>query len=365
MIPSERPNLRDLSRGELQAFLAELKLPRYRFTQIARWLHGAGVRDVDEMSDLSKALRSELRERSRLESLSLHRMERAKDGTTKFAFRSHKQDIIESVFIPEASSEGRHSLCISSQVGCAVDCGFCLTASLGLRRNLSAGEMVDQVNRAKEALQTLYPPGEAPRIGNLVFMGMGEPLQNYRQLIEALGWLQTDLSHNVSPRRITVSTAGVVSHIPRLGQDTAVNLAVSLNATTDAVRDEIMPINRKWNIQTLLKACRAYPLDRRRRITFEYVLLRGVNDSEADAKRLTKLLAGLRAKVNLIPFNPHPYSPYQAPDPDQVARFRAILTARHLGSFIRSARGDEISAACGQLGAEVEGPRKRLPVLPA
>lgn len=357
---SERLNLRGLSAAELSGFIQAEGLSSFRAVQIARWIHLRGAEDFSAMSDLSKALRARLAERAVLHSLQTTRVERATDGTRKYAFTSAHGDIIEAVYIPDASSEGRNTLCISSQVGCAVDCKFCLTASLGLRRNLDAGEMVEQITRAK---QSLAAEGIEPRIGNLVFMGMGEPLHNYRQLVSALEWIASDRSHKISPRRITVSTSGVVSHIPRLGRDTSVNLAVSLNASTDAQRDALMPINKRWNIQALLGACRAFPLKQRRRITFEYVLLDGVNDSEADARRLSKLLRGIRCKLNLIPFNPHAYSPFAAPRPEAVARFKEIVGKSGIGSFVRSSRGDEISAACGQLGAEVEGPRKRLPVL--
>lgn len=374
-----RFDLRNATIESLEGFLVELGQPSYRAKQIFRWIHQRGVRTVEEMSDLPKALREELGARARLDSLEVARVERASDGTRKYAFKSARGDVVEAVFIPNASAEGRNTLCISSQVGCAVDCQFCLTASLGLVRNLGAGEIVEQITRVKEDLAGGPPDGskpprdddDVPRIGNIVMMGMGEPLQNYKALIPALKTMTSELGHHISPRRITVSTSGLVPRIERLGHEVPVQLAISLNATTDEVRDAIMPINKKWNIEQLLDACRKFPLPARRRITFEYVMLAGVNDSDDDARRLVKLLKGIRSKVNLIPFNEHPYSPYKRPEEDRVAAFRAILENAGYTVLVRTARGDDISAACGQLGAEVNAPRtpaterqSRLKVLP-
>lgn len=359
----ERPDLRNLELGALESLLADLGQPAYRAKQIFRWIHQRGVRSVEEMTDLPKALRADLAEKATLSAMEPARVERASDGTRKYAFRTAKGDIVESVFIPDSSSEGRNTLCISSQVGCAIDCKFCLTATLGLIRNLSFGEIVEQITRVKEDLGCL-PKGkgkvdeDAPTIGNVVMMGMGEPLQNYGQLVAALKIMNDDLGPNLSTRRITVSTSGLVPRIGRLGEDIGVNLAISLNATTDEVRDRIMPINKKYNIAALLDACRKFPLPPRRRITFEYVMLDGVNDTDDDARRLIKLLDGIRCKVNLIPFNPHEYSPFGRPSPERVEAFQKIVTDGGLSAFVRTPRGDDISAACGQLGAEVDAPRK-------
>lgn len=358
-------DLRAMSSADLEALVGSLGERPFRARQISRWLHQRGVRSFEEMTDLSKALRAGLKERCEIGSLSIARVERARDGTRKYAFRTARGDVVESVFIPDASAEGRNTLCISSQVGCAIDCQFCLTASLGLRRNLNAGEIVEQLTRVKEDLAKASegePVAEAqgrlphapPRIHNLVMMGMGEPLHNYEQTVRALHLFSSEDGHAMSPRRITVSTAGLAPRIPRLGRDTQVNLAVSLNATTDEVRDRIMPINRRYNIKTLLAACREFPLPERRRITFEYVLLAGVNDSLEDARRLVSLLRGLRSKVNLIPFNEHPRSPFERPAQAVIDRFQSVLVAQGLSVFIRTARGDDISAACGQLGVEVD-----------
>jgi 23S rRNA (adenine2503-C2)-methyltransferase len=379
--PAARFDVRNATLEALEAFFAERGEPPFRAKQVFRWVHQRGARRFADMTDLSKSLRERLEAEAVLPRLEVDTVEKAKDGTRKYAFRSHRGDKVEAVFIPDASSPGRNTLCISSQVGCAVDCQFCLTASLGLVRNLGPGEIVEQITRVKEDLEggpltgkksPRNDDGEAPRIGNIVMMGMGEPLQNYKALVPALRTMSHELGHHISPRRITVSTAGLVPRIERLGRDAPVQLAVSLNATTDEVRDAIMPINKKWNIAALLDACRRFPLSDRRRITFEYVLLAGINDTDADARRLTKLLRGIRAKVNLIPFNEHPYSPYRRPSPSRVVAFQDIVRRAGYTVLVRTPRGDDISAACGQLGAEVDAPRvpaterqSRLKVLPS
>lgn len=353
-------DIRNASLDALEAWFTEQNEPPYRAKQVYRWVHQRGVRSFDEMTDLSKKLRETLKSRAYLQSLKIERREIAQDGTRKYALKSESGHVVEAVFIPDASSPGRNSLCISSQVGCAVDCQFCLTASLGLIRNLGPGEIAEQIVRVKEDLQGPQEDdreNNSARIGNIVFMGMGEPLQNYKGLIQALQILTHDMGQQYSPRRITVSTSGIVPRIEQLGREMPVQLAISLNATTDEVRSDIMPINRRWNIQALLEACRQYPLSERRRITFEYVLLADINDSESDARRLVKLLKGIRCKVNLIPFNEHPYSPYKRPAAQQVAHFQAILRKAGYTVLVRTPRGDDISAACGQLGVEVDAPR--------
>jgi 23S rRNA (adenine2503-C2)-methyltransferase len=348
IVSDKGKDLRAMTLAEIEALVTEVGEKPYRAKQIHRWVHQRGARSLEEMTDLSKGLRQQLAERTELPVMSAATIERARDGTRKYAFKTAKGDVVESVFIPDASAEGRNTLCISSQVGCAIDCKFCLTASLGLRRNLSAGEIVEQLTRVKEDL------GEEQRVHNLVMMGMGEPLHNYEQVVRAIDLFTSEDGHNMSPRRITVSTAGLAPRIPRLGQDTRVNLAVSLNATTDEVRDRIMPINKRYNIEALLDACRAFPLPERRRITFEYVLLKGVNDTLDDARRLVGLLKGLRCKVNLIPFNEHPRSPFERPPQRTIDAFQRHLVDRGLSVFVRTPRGDDISAACGQLGLEVD-----------
>lgn len=367
--PGAQPDLRAMSLSALEAFLGELGQPSYRAKQVFRWLHQRGARSFEEMSDLPKELREVLANEASLPSMTIARVEKARDGTRKYALRTARGDVVEAVFIPDASAPGRNTLCISSQVGCAIDCKFCLTASLGLIRNLTAGEIVEQITRVKEDIGEPLGPRRAQdeavdRVGNIVMMGMGEPLQNYSAVVESLKMMVSELGHHISPRRITVSTSGLAPRIPRLGKDVPVNLAVSLNATTDEVRDRIMPINKRYNIAALLDACRQFPLPERRRITFEYVLLAGVNDSDEDARRLVRLIRGLRSKVNLIPFNEHPYSPFKRPSDERVARFQGIVGQAGLTVLVRTPRGDDISAACGQLGAEVDAPRRMLNVLP-
>ncbi len=317
--------------------------PRYRAEQIFRWLHGRGVASWEAMSDLARPLRERLAAEGALTTIAVDAVQRARDGTRKLRLALPGGGLVESVLIPE---EDRLTLCVSSQVGCALDCHFCATATLGFGRQMTTGEIVEQVWRAR----ALLPPGE--RLTNLVFMGMGEPLHNYENVVRAIGILTHPLGGAFAPRRITVSSAGLVSGIARYAKEPVrANLAISLNATTDEVRDAIMPINRKWPLAQLLAAARAFPLEQRRLLTFEYVLLAGVNDSEADAKRLPKLLARLRCKVNLIPWNPFPGSPYRRPDPNAVERFQRVLRDAGLPVYVRAPRGDDIDAACGQLAA--------------
>lgn len=359
--PGGKLDLRALGRAELLSFVTELGEKPFRAKQLFRWIHQRGVRSLADMTDLSKSFRARLGEVAELATMEVETVEVAKDGTRKYALRTARGQVVEAVFIPDASAEGRNTLCISSQVGCAIDCQFCLTASLGLIRNLTAGEIAEQLLRVRE---DLAKAGIDREVNNLVMMGMGEPLQNYEALVKAIDMLSAEDGGGVSARRMTVSTSGLVPRIPRLGADTKVNLAVSLNATTDEVRDRIMPINKRWNIQELLDACRSFPMPERRRITFEYVLLAGLNDTEDDARRLVRLLRDLPAKVNLIPFNEHPYSPFKRPSERAVARFQRILTDRGLTAFVRTPRGDDISAACGQLGVKVDAPKRTaLPIV--
>jgi 23S rRNA (adenine2503-C2)-methyltransferase len=332
----------DLTHPELVAFAGELGEKRFRADQLFQWLHARGARSFDEMTDLARPLRARLAGVCRIGSLSVDTVQASADGTRKLRLRTHDGKFIESVVIPDGD---KTTQCISSQVGCALDCRFCATATLGFGRNLTAGEIVEQVYLAR----ALVPER---RIGNLVYMGMGEPLHNYAQVVRSLRILGHDLGAGFSHRRITVSTAGLVPGIEKLGkEDVRPNLAVSLNATTDAVRDEVMPINKKWNLSALLAAVAAYPLERRRRVTFEYVLLGGVNDAPEDARRLAQLLRGFPCKVNLIPWNPHPLAPYRRPPADAIERFQNEVKRLGLPAYLRTPRGDDIDAACGQLAA--------------
>jgi 23S rRNA (adenine2503-C2)-methyltransferase len=340
----------DLSHAELGAFLAERGEKRFRADQVFQGLHARGARTWDELTELSKPLRERLAGELAIGSLAVDEVQTSTDGTRKLRFRTHDGRFIESVLIPDGD---KTTQCISSQVGCALDCRFCATATLGFGRNLTAGEIVEQVYLARRLLAEAEP---GRRLTNLVYMGMGEPLHNYGQVVRSLRTLGHDLGANLSYRRITVSTAGLVPGIEKLGQeDVRPNLAISLNATTDAVRDEVMPINKKWNIAALLAAIAAYPLERRRRVTFEYVLLAGVNDSNDDARRLVKLLRGMPCKVNLIPWNPHPLAPYARPAAADIDRFQNEVKRLGLPAYLRTPRGDDIDAACGQLAARKEG----------
>jgi 23S rRNA (adenine2503-C2)-methyltransferase len=346
---SERPDLRSLAPEALYALLAALGERPYRAKQIHRWLHQKAAASLDEMTDVPKALRETLAARCSLTTLAVDLEQRSSDGTIKWRWRTHDGKLVESVYLPE---EDRKTLCISSQVGCAVGCTFCLTGTMGLARNLTAGEIVDQVHRANRRLIEL---GEAPAprpLTNLVFMGMGEPLANYRNLKVALELLLSEDGPNFSHRHVTVSTSGLVPVMRRFGEETQVKLAVSLNATTDAQRDAIMPINKRYPIAALLEACRAFPMKQGRRITFEYVLLGGLNDAPEDAERLAQLVRGLPAKVNLIPYNENPGLGYAAPTRDRVQAFQDVLVARNVTAVVRKNRGRDISAACGQLAAE-------------
>ncbi len=342
-------DLRALPLPALEALLASLRAKPFRARQLFRWLHYRGAASLEEMTDLPKDLRAELARRTTLLTLSLAEERRSQDGTIKWKWRTWDGHFVESVYMPE---EDRKTLCVSSQVGCAVGCTFCLTGTMGLARNLGPGEIADQVHRANRRLVEL---GErpAPRpLTNLVFMGMGEPLANYKSLKAALDLLLSPDGPDFSHRHVTVSTSGLVPVLRKLAAETEVKLAVSLNATTDAQRDLIMPINRRWPIAELLAACREVPLPRGKLITFEYVLLAGVNDADEDAERLAKLLRGIPSKVNLIPYNVNPGLAFRAPSSARVETFRALLIQRGVTVVVRKNRGSDIGAACGQLAAE-------------
>jgi len=320
--------------------------------QLYRWIHQRGVTDFDQMTDLSKSLRAKLRERCALEPLVKDLEQRSVDGTIKYRWRTRDGRAIESVYMPATD---RKTLCVSTQVGCAMACRFCMTGTLGLLRNLTAAEIVAQVHAVnREVARNEGLPLTRP-LTNLVFMGMGEPLHNFEHLKDSLHILRSEDGPNFSHRHITVSTVGLVPMIARLGAETDVKLAISLNASTDEQRDDLMPVNRKWKIADLMEACRQFPLRQGRRITFEYVLLRGVNDTDEDAARLVELLHDVPAKVNLIPYNENPGLGFFTTGEDRAERFREILARAHVAAFIRENRGRDIAAACGQL-ANRQGP---------
>ncbi len=355
-----RPDLRAFPLAGLEAEVAALREKPYRARQLFRWLHRNGAASFEEMTDLPRDLRERLAARYELRTLSIAEELRSSDGTIKWKWRTADGRFVESVYMPHVGdddgdapwSRDRRTLCVSSQVGCAVGCTFCMTGTMGLARNLGAGEIADQVHRANRRLVELGE-GPAPRpLTNLVFMGMGEPLHNFEGVKGALDLLLAEDGPNFSHRHVTVSTSGLVPQMRRLGEETQVKLAVSLNATTDAQRDRLMPVNRRYPLARLLEACRTFPMKHGRRITFEYVLLRGVNDSDEDAVRLARLIEGIPAKVNLIPYNENPGLGFGAPSPERVATFRDLLVARNVTAVVRKNRGTDIAAACGQLAAE-------------
>ena len=345
----ENPNLIGMPRAELEDFFVGLGEKPYRARQVLQWIHQRDASGFDVMTDLSRKLRERLEQVARIELPQVLRESASADGTVKWLFESGAGQAIESVFIPEP---GRGTLCISSQVGCALDCAFCATGAQGFNRNLSAAEIVGQVSFANRVLPR-RDNGE-PAITNVVFMGMGEPLANYRNVLPALQILLSDLAFGLSRRRVTVSTSGIVPHIDRLGADCNVSLAVSLHAPDDALRDRLVPINRVHPIEALLAACWRYAaLHANRFITFEYVMLDGVNDSPEHADRLAELLAGNPAKINLIPFNPFPGNEFRRSPTATIQAFQNRLRRRGIVVTTRKTRGDDIDAACGQLAGKV------------
>jgi len=389
-----RPDLRSMTLEELSAVVSQLGEKPFRGKQLFRWLHHKGVASLDLMTDLPKPFRQQLAEGYKVVTLVTDLVQVSTDGTRKYRFKTEDGRFIESVYMPDesgmqpfeleededpaadaspadqpvgggrragrnTSTRVRRTLCVSTQVGCAMGCGFCMTATMGLVRNLSAGEIADQVYRVNDDLRKLGIPNLDPQrpLTNLVYMGMGEPLHNYRNVKGSLDLLLHQDGANFSHRHVTVSTSGLVPNIQKLGEETQVKLAVSLNATTDEQRATLMPVDKKWNIAALLDACRKFPMKYGRRITFEYVLLRGVNDTDEDAQRLADLLTGLPAKVNLIPYNENPGLGFGDPGVERVQKFRRALEQRGFAAMVRKNRGRDIAAACGQLA--VAGQEKR------
>ncbi|MFC1833922.1 23S rRNA (adenine(2503)-C(2))-methyltransferase RlmN [Thermodesulfobacteriota bacterium] len=338
----DKPNLVDMTLDELESFMAHLDKERYRAVQVMKWIH-QGLRDsFEDMTNLSKLFREEL---SRIASIHFPEIVvdlLSEDGTRKFLLGLHDGSRIETVLIPEADHD---TLCVSTQVGCAMGCAMCRTAEMGLVRNLTAGEISAQVLAVRRAMPE-------SRITNVVFMGMGEPLANLSQTVKAITLLTHPNGPKISWRHLTVSTCGIVPGIQQLGLQARAKLAVSLNAVTDEQRNQIMPINQKYPIAELLSALKEYPLPRRDRITIEYVLIDGLNDSAADARQLVRLLNPIRAKVNLIPLNEQTAPGLMASRPERVVRFQEILMSRSLITIVRRSRGQDILAACGQLATE-------------
>jgi 23S rRNA (adenine2503-C2)-methyltransferase len=346
MIPSDTPtNLLDLGRDRLAEWLAERDIAAYRAGQILKWVYRHQVDRFEDMTNIAKPIRELLAQHFHIARLAVRDQRTSADGTCKYLFELGDGERIEAVLIPERD---HYTLCVSSQAGCAQNCAFCLTGKGRLRRNLSQGEILAQVRDIRRDL----PAPE--RLTNIVFMGMGEPLANYAHLLGALGLIcDSDVGLGFAAKRVTVSTAGLVPQMLEFGRDSRASLAVSLNAADDETRSRLMPINRRYPLVALLDACRRYPLPPGRRITFEYILIKGVNDSPGDAQRLARLLHGIRCKVNLIPFNPHPGSEFERPDEAAVAAFQDILVSKHYTAIVRYSKGLDILAACGQLRAEM------------
>ncbi|WP_189411583.1 23S rRNA (adenine(2503)-C(2))-methyltransferase RlmN [Neogemmobacter tilapiae] len=363
-VEGEKVNLVGLTRDQLRAALIAAGTPekqvKMRLGQVWQWIYHWGVRDFAGMTNLAKDYRALLETHFKIELPEVVSRQISADGTRKYLVRIAGGHEVETVYIPE---EGRGTLCVSSQVGCTLTCSFCHTGTQRLVRNLTAGEIVGQLMLTRDDLGEWPVPGapkdETRLVSNLVLMGMGEPLYNFDSVRDAMAVVMDNEGLTLSRRRITLSTSGVVPEIARAATEIGCMLAVSFHATTDAVRDVLVPINKKWNIKTLLDTLREYPrLSNSERITFEYVMLKGVNDSDADARRLVKLIAGIPAKINLIPFNEWPGAPYQRSDQDRIEAFADIVYKAGYASPVRTPRGEDIMAACGQLKSATERARK-------
>jgi 23S rRNA (adenine2503-C2)-methyltransferase len=334
-------NLLDLSPAEMEALAESLGAEPYRGRQLAQWIFVKGVTDLAAMSDLPKDFRAALAARASVEVPEVERRTPSQDGSQKLVLRYGDGARVQAVLMPD---DDRLTLCVSTQVGCGFACAFCYTGTMGLERNLSAGEIVAQVMVAREGLAA------GLRITHIVYMGMGEPLANYTATVKSLRRLTDPQAFAFAPRRITVSTVGLVSGIERLAKENLrVNLAVSLHATSNEIRDRIMPVNRGFAIEELLAACRRFPLPFRQRMTFEYVLLEGINDSAEDARRLVKLMKGIRGKINLIPFNDWEGSSFARPPLARILDFQTVLLEHGIRATVRWSKGEDIGAACGQL----------------
>lgn len=339
-------DLRELTQEKLIRFVEQLGQPAFRGRQLLPWLYRPGQTGFSTMSDLAKDFRTLLAQRTCISSLAPVAVERSRDGAVKFAFGLQDGRSIESVLIPE---EDRNTLCISSQAGCAMGCSFCLTGRMGFGRNLGVAEIVNQVCAVRDwMLAQKLPP-----LTNLVFMGMGEPLANLDRVLDAISLFTEQRGLDFSNRRITVSTCGLVPQMLRLGEESDVNLAISLHAADDVTRNHLMPVNHRYPLAVLIDAARRYRQKRRKRVMFEYILLAGINDSDNDAAKLARLLRGIRCKINLLGVNPGADTGFRTPDMERILRFQAILRERGYTVFIRQSRGSDIAAACGQLAGRI------------
>lgn len=346
-----KTDLRNLTQDEIVEYVESLGQPAFRGRQIMPWLYRPEITDFSQMTDLAKKFRALLAENARIYRFIDPIIQRSSDGAVKFGFPLEDGKVIEAVLIPEPD---RNTLCVSSQVGCAMNCSFCLTATMGFSRNLNPSEIVNQVVAVGDFLRK-EPKGKLigpDRVTNIVFMGMGEPLNNLDNLIKAISILTEQRGLDMTSRRITVSTCGIVPKMERLGLETDVNLAISLHAVDDKTRDSLMPVNDRYSLKDLLEACRTYPMAKRKRIMFEYILLKDINDSDEDAKELARILRDIPCKINLLPYNESPGIPYKSPSRNRLYAFQKIVRDSGYSVFIRSSRGDDISAACGQLAKQ-------------
>jgi 23S rRNA (adenine2503-C2)-methyltransferase len=352
-----KTNILGMSPDQLEAFFAELGEKRFRATQVLKWMHQMGAESFDDMTNISKALRERLSEVAEIREPEVVMQDISKDGTRKWVIRVDGGSCVESVLIPEGD---RATLCISSQVGCSLDCSFCSTGKQGFNRNLSAAEVIGQVRIAIKSFGPMDPNGPR-RVTNVVLMGMGEPLMNFDNVVSAITLMMDDNAYGLSKRRVTLSTAGVVPAIDKLRGLTDVSLAISLHAPNDELRNVLVPINKRYPISELMDACNRYldSLKDKRTITIEYTLIAGVNDQVSHAKELGRLLKQVSCKLNLIPFNPFPNSGYERPSEDAILAFKNAMLKTGILTTVRRTRGDEIDAACGQLVGQVEDRTRR------
>ena len=351
-----KQDLLDFNLQELQDFCAFNNLPKFRATQIWRWIYCFGIKSFKDMNNISKITREFLDEISLIPRLEVSEMQESKDGTIKWLIKLNDGSEIETVYIPQ---EDRGTVCLSSQVGCTLNCSFCHTGTQALVRNLKSSEIIGQLMLVMDHLKD-WPSGKNNRkVTNIVMMGMGEPLLNYEEVSKAIKVMLSDDGISLSRRRITLSTSGIIPLIEKAGTDLGVNLAISLHAVNDKLRNDLVPINKKYNLENLIEACRNYPnLSNSRRITWEYVMLKDINDSEKDAKNLIKLIKGIPSKINLIPFNPWPGSFFKTSTQKNIDMFAKVIMEAGFASPIRKPRGQDIYAACGQLKSKTEKFRK-------
>lgn len=347
----EKTDLKNLTQAELISFVESLDQPSFRGKQIMGWLYRPGITDFSQMTDLAKVFRAVLTENACISQFHDPVIEKATDGCIKFGFQLVDGHIIESVLIPEPD---RNTLCISSQVGCAMGCSFCLTGTMGFLRNLTSAEIVNQICSVRDYLLVQKDRIGPDRITNVVYMGMGEPLNNLDNVLASLSIITEQKGLDLAARKITVSTCGIVPQMSIMGEKSTVNLAISLHSVNDTVRSKLMPVNKRYPVAVLLEACRNFPMPKRKRIMFEYTLLKDINDSDDDARELAAKLRGIPCKINLLPYNDSPGLGYQGSPRERLLQFQNILIEAHYTVFIRNSRGLDISAACGQLATRTK-----------